>query len=105
MITRQQYMSGEFTHHDYYAQFITEGTKKYVLATFGMDKLLASNDEHLNDLCKHSNGGRGNWLWDFAPINRDLLLKSGGSYSYASITCVAKACAKNLIEESKKNNS
>lgn len=101
MKTRKEYMNKEVSHHDYYSQFITEGTLNYVLSTFGMEKLLASKDEHLNDICKHSNGGAGNWAWDYAPINRKALYEAGGTYSYSTITCVAKACARNLINESK----
>lgn len=102
-ITHDEYMSnsGHENWLTYHLQFAHSGTYQYVLNTFGMDKLLSSKDEHLNDLCKHSNNGAGNWLWDFAPINHALVKKSGTWVSYSTITSVAKAAAFKLINDHK----
>ena len=99
MITREQYMenSNELSHK-YYAQFVTEGTLNFVESQFGIERLKASKDEHLNDLCSYTQGGAGNWAWDFSPINKGLLKPLGENNSDSTHTCVGKAAARILLE-------
>ncbi len=104
MITRKQYMEDSKLHHKYYSQFITELTKGFILNSLSIKDIkhaLENGDEHLNKIkIPYNNMGiGGNWWWDDAPINRTLLKKLGGSYSYSSITCIAKACAKELVKQ------
>lgn len=102
MITREDYMNNSSElHHAYYSQFVTQATKDFVLREFGMEKLKASKDVHLNDLCKHS---QGTWTWDYSPVNTKLIRKAGECMSYSVITCVGKAAARILLEEEALNN-
>jgi hypothetical protein len=104
MFTRKQYMSKEVSFHAYHAQFITEATKEYVLGALSVDDIktaLENGDKHLNKIKIPFNnmhkGGR--WWWDYAPVNTALIRKAGESLSPATITCIAKACAKELAAE------
>lgn len=90
--------------HDYYAQFVTESTKQFVLASLTIEKLkkaIESGDEHLNEIkIPFNNMGRGgNWWWDGAPLNQALAKEAGEGNSMATHTCVGKAAARILIEE------
>ena len=105
MITRKDYMKDASNlHHEYYKQFVTNDTKRFILDRVGLDKIKASKDGYLNDIVSHSNGGRGKWIWDYSPINRDLAVEAGEVHkgynpSDSTCTCVGKACAKMLLEE------
>ena len=50
VITRKQYMVGEASHEDYYGQFVTPRLKSYVVRIMGLERILASNCEHFNDI-------------------------------------------------------
>lgn len=108
LITRKQYMDNSSElHHDYYAQFVTDATRQWVRKNIGMDKLLSSKCEYFNDIgIKHSNGGAGKWIWDFAPYNLQLMREAGETSpgylpSQSAVTCTAKACARMLVCEAK----
>ncbi len=99
MITREQYMeNSKELFHAYYSQFVTQSTLNFVERQFGVKRLRASTDEHLNDLCKHTQGGAGNWTWDFSPINTSLLKPLGENNSDSTHTCVGKAAARMILE-------
>ena len=108
IITRKQYMDNSSElHHDYYAQFVTDATRQWVINNIGMKKLLSSKCEYFNDLgIKYSHGGAGPWLWDFAPYNLEAMREAGEVSpkclpSQSAITCTAKACARILVREAK----
>ena len=111
MITHKEYMANSAElHHAYYLQFATEETKRFVLERIGMDKLLRSTCQHLNDVVKHSNGGAGSWVGDFSPCNVTLMREVGlVSVGYLPMpymcTCVGKAVAKELIREYNEKHS
>lgn len=108
MITRKQYMANSSElFHDYYSQFITESSTNYIKSSFTLEQLKASTDGHLNDVCKMSNGGAGNWTWDFTPMNIELAREAGeiserGMPSDSCKTCVGKSAARNWMAESNK---
>ena len=109
-ITRKEYMkdSGNL-HHTYYAQFITESTMHFVRERIGIEKLLTSKDKHFNDIIKHSRNGAGGWIWDFTPVNIELMRELGECHkgylpSQATYTCVGKAAARILILEYLQDN-
>jgi len=104
MKTRQEYMNKEVSHHEYYSQFVTEATKKFILNSLTVEQIaeaLENGDEHLNRLkIPYNNMGRGGrWWWDDAPINTKLVRESGGNLSQSTYTCVSKAAARILVEE------
>ena len=106
-ITRKEYMEDSSAkHHDFYAQFVTESTKRFVLGSLTIEqiqKAIESGDEHLNKIkIPFNNMGRGgNWWWDDAPVNEALARELGENMSPSTHTCVGKAAARILIEESK----
>lgn len=108
-ITREEYMQDSNNlHHGFYSQFVTDGTLNYVKDNIGVERLLKSNCEYFNDIgIKHSRGGAGSWVWDFAPINTQLARELGAVSanchpSPSTITCIAKAAARILVAEARK---
>ena len=103
-ITQKEYMSNSNElHHDYYLQFATRATKRYVLSELTVEQIkdsLNNGDDHLNNIKIPFNnmGSGGNWWWNFAPINTTLLKELGGTNSHSTHTCVAKAIAKELTK-------
>ena len=93
-------------HHDFYAQFVTDSTKRFVLGSLTVEqikKAIESGDEHLNKIKIPFNnmGSGGNWWWDGAPVNEALVRELGENMSPSTHTCVGKAAARILIEEAK----
>ena len=111
-ITKKQYMSNSSElHHDYYAQFVTELTKRFVLKDLTPEQIQAAldgGDKHLNDIkipFNHMSRG-GDWWWDYAPINIDLWRELEGKAknvlpSLSTRTCVGKAAARIIANEYK----
>jgi len=95
LYTRKQYMedySGDNSEpfHRYYAQFATPEVIEYVVRAIGADKILASTDEHLNDIPLRR--------WDALtpPINWQLLREANGNagVSLSDKVCIAKEAAR-----------
>jgi len=69
-----------------------------------MKKLLKSKDERFNDVAKISHNGAGTWIWDFTPVNLQLMreceeVSLRGRPSQSTHTCVGKAAARQLVEQ------
>ena len=107
LITRKEYMADSSAkHHDYYAQFVTESTKQFILRSLTVKqiaKAIESGDKHLNKIkIPYNNmGNGGSWWWDGAPVNSTLARELGENLSPSTHTCVGKAAAKIILEESK----
>jgi len=94
IITRKQRMNNECTHAEYYAQFVTEGTKKRVLAFIDLDRLIASRDEHLNDIPLKQ--------WDQIGAvwpTTDRMKQAGDFLTMAGSVCINKEAARQIIKE------
>ena len=92
MFTRKQYMDRECSHRQYYAQLVTPSTLAAVRSTFGAERLLASTDEHLNDIPRER--------WDalaLRPIFGDFR-KLGDFPTLAGQVCALKEAAQQLID-------
>ena len=98
LVMRSDYMEDpKALHHDYYFQFVTDQTILQVKSRIGI-KRLKTLDKHLNGHYKHSNGGRGGWIWDTFTIHAALLNQcSSGGISPSDRTCIAKAAAKQIL--------
>jgi hypothetical protein len=89
-------MAKECTHREYYGQFVTSWTKKTVLGSIPVGRLLRSTDEHLNDI--HLD------IWDRmhpaiqAGITKEMR-SAGADGSLATSVCIAKASARQIMEE------
>ena len=100
-ITRKQYMDKEYSHDEYYEQFVTEGVKKYVCRVIGRQHILDSKDPHFNDIPLYK--------WDsMCPqikimIDRNKLREAEGwnepetyPWSLCCGVCIAKQAAKDI---------
>ena len=98
MITRAEYMENSSElFHEFYSQFVTQGTLSFVETNIGLKKLQASKCKHLNDVVEWENGGR-NWIWDQSPMNRMLARELGENCSPSTHTCVGKTAARILLK-------
>lgn len=111
MFTRKQYLSNVCTFAEYYDQFVTPEILNRVTRDIGLDRLLASKDEHLNDIPLKE--------WDalfggvfrsgqmiVSPtvphdINKMLKECGEGGASMATLVCIAKQAARQLINNAK----
>lgn len=93
MKTRQQYIDQECTHSEYYAQFVTESTKRVLMRTIPLASLLASNDPNLNDIPLIR--------WDNLPTPIGSMKAWGDSVSLAGKVCIYKEAARQIIESAR----
>ena len=98
MRTRQQYLNGECTYKEYYAQFVTESHINKVVSIVGKDKLLNSTDKNLNDIPLI--------IWDriMAPVGTSNKMKEvGDSLTLAGQVCINKSSARQFIKNHNSN--
>lgn len=95
MFSREQYLKGECTHANYYAQFVTGSAFQIVLNTIGRDRILKSADKHFNDIPLH--------LWDRLSFPVKGLKEAGDYLTLAGKVCIAKEIARQY-KESQSNN-
>jgi hypothetical protein len=94
MFYRHQYLTGEASHFQYYAQFASEYVKQVVEMVIGQDRISKSRDEHLNDIPLE--------IWDrigriILTSKLDAKMRSLGDYpTLAGLVCIAKNAAKQL---------
>lgn len=107
MKTRTQYMNDEISHHDYYTQFATPEMVEQVRNSIGVDRIRNSKDEHLNDIplkewdALSGHSFRGSEMIGRPQVSRecrDLLSQAGEGVSSATLTCIYKAIARNIIK-------
>lgn len=96
MITRRQYMNCEYTHDQYYSQFVNEPIYHLVLRKFTAKRLAdCSDQEYFNGIPNH--------LWDHmesscrALVDKSLLKETGEGWSYATCVCILKAAARQIV--------
>ncbi len=104
MITRKQYMNNEHSFREYYEQFSSPDVCAAVANHIGPKKLLASTDEHLNDIPLIE--------WENAPwfgMSNQVAIANQSTYSQADIgknilvvslsdkVCAVKAAARKWI--------
>jgi hypothetical protein len=99
--TRSQYMSDARTdrmgaHRRFYGQFVTPSTIARVVNLIGKNRLLASTDEHMNDIPLD--------LWDRLvsglPGSAGFV-KAGDYYTISGGVCLAKEAARQWVEKRK----
>lgn len=106
MFTRNDYMQaygGDNTkaqnaalHRLYYGQFVNRAIINYVVSVIGKDDLLASKDEHLNDI-RLSRWDRMHQCLPFAP--GVFHATQNGFYSLSDTVCTAKEAARQWLDE------
>jgi hypothetical protein len=88
MRTRKQYVAGKCSHREYYGQFVNASTIAAVVRWIGSEDILASNDEHLNDIAMRR--------WDSAAAFMPMAItfaRVGDFRSLAGLLCIAKEAA------------
>lgn len=95
MITRKQYLAGEFSHLEYYSQFVTNSVKARVLRFISKKDIQNSTDEHMNDIPLNQ--------WDCIGITSttgDQMRECGDYPTLAGSVCIHKQAAKQIKGES-----
>jgi len=93
MKTRLQYLAGECTHREYYAQFVTDKVKSNVIRYIGRINIETSNDKSFNDIPLRK------WANIGIPVDIvDALKEAGDGYSLAGAVCINKEAAKQIRE-------
>ena len=103
MKTRTQYLNGEISHFDFYAQFVDEPIKNIVRARLERAGYLKNlkekfgEDKNLNNIPLH--------IWDSfsQSLNTSEVagkMREAGDYlTLSGIVCIAKTAAQILIQE------
>ena len=94
MYTRNDYLDGKCTHREYYAQFVTEEVRQRVTQRIGKSRIVASEDEHFNDISLVH--------WDrvgpFWSAIHERVKEAGDYMTMAGIVCIAKEAARQIVE-------
>lgn len=101
MFTRGQYLAGECSHQEYYAQFVNQWVVDCVRGQFGVNQLVNAQeiDEHFNSIPLYR--------WDdrnvMSSIDQQLWKAANGSfyYSLSDNLCIKKAAARIIVEKYK----
>lgn len=80
-------------HRRYFGQFVTPGTIARVVSVIGRDRLMASTNEHLNDIPLAEWGRLTPQLPGSAGFS-----KAGDYYTQANGVCLAKEAARQYIK-------
>lgn len=96
MKTRSQYLAGQCSHREYYAQFVTPEIRAQVLARFPLKQLCGTSDQaHLNSIPLVSWNGL-----TYSMRGVDTALRAAGDGpTQAGKVCILKEAAKQLIEQ------
>jgi hypothetical protein len=97
MKTRQQYLSGECTHEEYYNQFVDERVKRIVLNRFKKEDLIKAYERN------QSFNAFPLPVWDSLAQNirfKSEDVKATGDYlTLAGSVCILKAAARLIVTE------
>ena len=96
MLSRKDYLSGECSHREYYAQFVSCDIKVAVVQIIGTEALLASVDENLNDIPLVK--------WQTIPkYGLAITMQECGDYlTQAGWVCIVKEAGQQIIEDLRK---
>lgn len=92
--TRSQYLNGDCTHRQYYAQFVSPSTLAYLSQSLGRARLQAAlkEDEDLNSIPLAT--------WDSMPLVLNASMKEAGdSLTAAGKVCILKEAARQIAEK------
>lgn len=107
-------MNGEYSHNEYYEQWVTDEMMDYVVSKIGADRLLGSTDEHFNDIPLPKWDGlsvmdyinQEDWIESRLSVldpevhenNRLAHKQRKFAYSSSDSVCVSKAAARKYID-------
>ena len=94
MLTRKQYMDGECSHRNYYAQFVTRDVLDAVRRHFTVERLVRCSDQdYFNTIPLIE--------WDrlSSAVHRTQLMRDAGEgYSLGTAVCVLKEAGRQLVQ-------
>ena len=97
-MTRKEYLQNPSQNHEnYYRQFVTSGITALVVRMIGEQRLLDSEDPHLNDISLKT--------WDFTAMSLPLpeinrkMRECGDFPTQAGLVCICKTAARDWMEE------
>jgi hypothetical protein len=99
MFTRAQYLAGECSHQQYYAQFVNQWILDCVKGRNGINQLLEGENNSFNNIPL-------SW-WDriniMSSVDQQLWAAANGSpyYSLSDNLCIQKAAARMIVENYK----
>ena len=115
IITRNEYMeNSDKLFRPYYGQFVNDNVKQHLLNNIALTELLLSKDEHLNDIkiarwdalggfmFRNSTGELLQRPTNIEPIDIKLLREAKEGVSSATLVCIYKEAARQIIEDNKK---
>ena len=97
MHTRMDYLNGECTHREYYAQFVNDTIIELVSESIGLPAILRSTDEHFNDIPLERWDAAGLGLW--TQEVPQALRQAGELYTPAVSVCILKEAARQIKEQ------
>ncbi len=107
----KQYMAKECTHQEYFGQFVTDSVLELVVNKFARDKIVASTDDHFNDIPLAGWDDLAKYVPEHvkravAESNKSAYENPNpkGSYSLSDMVCVLKAAA-HIIRDAHKDKA
>lgn len=105
IVTRAERLDYKCSHEEWWQQFVTEGTIRYVRDSIGLARIVASIDEHMNDI-PLSNWDRLSIAQNFDRMDTKAWKEAHGiprdnprfPWSLSDTVCIAK-CAARMIQE------
>lgn len=95
VITRQQYLNGECSHREYYAQFVNDSTKRRVYGAFGLCRIMSCSTERFREIPLDDwDCVVRNMVYDFRS-----LLAAGDDPTGAGLVCIAKEAAAQIRDD------
>lgn len=97
IFTRREYLDNVCSHSTYYAQFVTESTKREVLNRFGLETLLqaAKQDNNFNTPITPLKA------WDAlnSYYHRENYAQAQTPFTLSTEVCILKEAARQLVRE------
>jgi len=94
MKTRQDYLNQKCTHSEYYAQFVTESTKRILLSRISKKELVEAlrEDPNLNSIKLT--------IWDGIGLSVTVNMKEyGDTLTKSGRVCILKEAARQICNE------
>lgn len=120
ILTRADYMAALVTHSEYYAQFVTEATRRHVTQRFSADELTEAltKDKHLNSIAlqhwdrltwhpvdptQRWSAGFNDRFYSSIPYDEQVVKRVGEISSRAVLVCIAKEAARQIVDRHTQN--
>jgi len=96
-MTRKQYLDGDCTHREYYAQYVNKKVLSHVKKDIGEDRILTSIDPNFADI--NLKAWDSVFFFGLPKYIRNELRNNGDFPTIAGAVCIAKEAARQIQEE------